>query len=91
MNPLNNHANLDVTFIVPLLFIVMVAVLLGAVMIGTVSTNMQQTITDNTTNATFERVDSGAASAFTILGTVGFPLIIGIGFLILLGVLKLRS
>jgi hypothetical protein len=74
---------MDVTEIIPILFIFMVGVLLMAVIFGNVSTSLTET--GVVENDTFERVDDMAAQSFNILGGVGPIAIVVVGFLIVIG------
>ena len=74
---------MDVTEIIPILFIFMVGVLLMAVIFGSVSTSLTET--GVVENDTFERVDDMAAQSFNILGGVGPIAIVIVGFLIVIG------
>lgn len=86
---LNNSGEIDITMILGIFFFVAIALLLGAVIFGSVATNVGNAITDNETKASFDQVDSMGAAGMSLLGTVALPVIIIVGFFIVLGWIKL--
>ena len=76
---------MEVIDVVIILFIACVAILLGAVIFGTVASNVEQTITDNDTLQSFQKVDAMGAQGFTLLGTVAPIIIVFLGFAVILG------
>lgn len=85
---LNEIGEMDIIFIIMLLFVVSVGLLLGAAIFGSFSTSVGESITDNETYDNFARVDNMGAQAFNVAGSIALPAILFIGFLIIFGVWK---
>jgi hypothetical protein len=79
---------MEMTTILGIFFIAAIALLLGSVLIGSVSTSVSKSITDNETKESFNRVDTMGAQSFSLLGSIGLPLIIIGGFIIIVMALR---
>lgn len=74
---------MEITTVLGIFFIAAIGLLLGSVLMGSVATNVGNSITDNETKESFDRVDTMGANAFSILGSVAFPVIIFGGFIVI--------